>query len=267
MLKIKSSNKKNNAQNKASWITDSIIVAISPIIAYLIVYSYEIGYAKTFGIPLEFISINFSSFFVIASSLLNIILIPFLVINIFIILFHGSNNPIINQFKMYSHVYIMLIGVLFAYAPIWERIWPVFIFIIVFTAISFILPIFKHKEKGKYLDRLRAQQEEEAQTVDVSHYVYRFLGKNGYHIFIFIIVILFLSNIAGESTALKKEEFLISSDSSTTVVLRRYADNFIYAKYNENNKELYPNFNIVKIDSNDETEYSIKKIGPLKVKK
>jgi len=64
-----SDNEGGEKENKKSWITEGIVLALCSAAAYLAAYSYECGYAGYFGIPLEWISIDARSLIVFASLL------------------------------------------------------------------------------------------------------------------------------------------------------------------------------------------------------
>lgn len=126
----------------SDWITDGIIVAASPVVAYLFTWVYEAGYCSIFGIPRSFISLSLTTVFVVAGGLLFVGAVLFCLSNLIVIVgLVGPHTPIRRSLARLVPLALMLMAMLVLYGSLWrEWIWLVAI-VIGYAALEFAFPL------------------------------------------------------------------------------------------------------------------------------
>ncbi|WP_019227205.1 hypothetical protein [Sedimentibacter sp. B4] len=249
-------------------LSDSIIVFISPIIAYLLQYVYEIGYTRYFGIPIEFISIDISKFLLILGGSWSVIVFLFFFINLLIILFHGVDNYIVREIK--SHIPMALICIMTAAIygrSNWKIALPsVFIFVFV-VLLTFVLPLLTQRSKLTYREKLEAQAKMEREIIDISSILYKLIGRSGMLLVITLIIAFNFSYNTGVANAMNKQDFITISNKPDTIALCKYGDFLICSKVDKINKYITKEFSIINIHDKPNIIYKIENFTNYTVKK
>ena len=93
MVKILMTNNKENV--KKSWVTEGLVIASIPIVAYILTYQFEVGFTSVFKIPREFIKFDLTNILIVTIVLFTTILLVLPYFNfIFVILWSNRENPI-----------------------------------------------------------------------------------------------------------------------------------------------------------------------------
>lgn len=239
---------------KRDYLSDAILIAIMPVIAYLIVYAYEFGYAQSFNIPVELIIINKTTFFIVASSLWVILFPVISLINIVIMIFKDDSSIIYRIFTRVAPIYIFIFPLILIYGKILDFIVLIstIFFIVILTSGYFILPLLtQRKVTGGYKQKLLAQEKLDIETTqNRGFYLHKYINKLGINIIMYTFMIIILSYSAGYAEVFTKEEYYIIQNSDN-VILRMYGDNLVTAKFNRIDNEVYSNFTIRKLEEPD----------------
>jgi hypothetical protein len=248
-----------------SKITEGIIIAGVPVISYWFAFIYQFGYCKYFEVPAEFIEVNIQSFFICIIGVASIF--GFIVV-------YGS--PIFSIFKIVPDVIgrkFRSLGISFFLMATYSFVSkiPTKSFIIMALSlysfllfIEFILPLFSHKEKNSYIEKLEA-----AENLDHKHesIMDAFAKKIGFSVYIALfyaslvsMFILFLGAYEAKSTS----KFMVVNNGSK-VVIKKYGEQFLLAHFNKAEKCISPSFSIEKIDSGL-GEFSYELVGHIVVK-
>lgn len=232
--------------SKKSWITDGIIIAASPVMAYILLYCYEAGFIDSFMIPREFMAIELPSVVLIAALTLALISSGmFLIIPLI-----RSKIEILQKFG-----WILLIGAislptfLLSLVKMSKLISAVFLVIYLLIIVSLLIS---------------------RRKITIVDYFNRYLGHEITFFTPMILLLLsggILANVIGLADAQTKEEFLIIKTSSEMVVLRIYGDKLICAPFDRTKKEVKRTFSILKIAEDSNLKLSLEKVGPLHMEK
>jgi hypothetical protein len=144
--------------------------------------------------------------------------------------------------------------------------WPILIVLLLYGLIIFGIPLIAHREKGSYLERLKATRESEDKFIQDSDYVWRYFSYKGVIAFSYFWIIYSVTYNVGHQEAFKKKEFLVYAGSPEMVVLRIYGDNLICAPFDREKKEVQRSFTVIKIGESPKTMLNLEIIGPLHVK-
>ena len=254
---------------KRPFVSEAVIIACSPLVAYLLTFIYEAGFAGVFKIPLGFVELNLTTVFTMAAAVaatLFIVLIFFNPVYIFAVAPFRGKKYINRRIAGLVPILILFLASLILFGSLWKKWIIPLIFLIVFISVAFFLPLITQRSKGSYLEKIKADAGS-TEPEDLYGSLERHLGwKYFYYLFCFFIFFLIVYS-AGQAKAMKEKEFLVLASSPDTVVLRIYGDNIICAPFNRSAKEVQRSFIIHKVGETPPLELRLEKIGPLVLKK
>lgn len=258
-------------EKKNQWILQGIVIALipvlGPVLGYTLAYVHETAFCDVFGIPKEFIIVNWPNIIVsigrvLGSSLvlLWIMLIPALL--------QRSGNKKPGPYARRCILYFVLLFALFFLAMTYSltvlEFLSVLVFLLFFALLDFLGPFWTQRDIKGYRDKLDAQDKHDAELIDKVAFV-RKVGKTGLTLIIFIVFLFSLSYMDGRNSALRQEEFLVPSTHQQSVVLRMYGDRLICAPVDIENREITRRFFFINVDNEPNLTLIPQKIGPLKV--
>jgi len=253
-------------QIRGFWIWQGIIVAASPVIGYGLAFLYELGFCVVFKIPKEFITLNLTTVFVAAGSLLGIVWLLYWFAEIFLMLI-PRKHPLFRELILLLTVLLLLLGFLILWWGLWERVISVALFPLSFILMLFVFPLITQRGKGSYIDKLQAQRKHELETpMVIFDSAVRFLGRRISLFIIVVIVLLLFSYSAGDAKALKQDKFLVPSTYPQSVVLRIYGENMICAPFDAEDKKIETKFFVIRMTDEPRPTLQLQKVGPLRVK-
>jgi len=147
----------------------------------------------------------------------------------------------------------------------WWSIFLVGASLLVFA--NFVLPVFRNKTESSYIKKLEA--EERKQRKDVTSNLFNLtaprLGPKLSLVLWYSLMSIFLAAAAGESAAESQKEFLVTTliPTNEVVLLRRYGDELIFARFDRNAFRVERSFVIVKVQDL-KTPLILEAVGPLK---
>lgn len=101
-------------KGKRNWVTKEIVVGIAPVIAaYLFMAFYQAGYCSVFGIPFEFITLNFIDVILTNRLTLMVAVIAFLWIGLYYNFLPSASSPIFRGFITLILILSISLGVIF----------------------------------------------------------------------------------------------------------------------------------------------------------
>jgi hypothetical protein len=257
-----------NKRKSFKFLSETILLFIIPIYAYLILYLYEWGYFNKLSIPDSFIEVNLPDILKIA------IFLPFIFfIYIALELIRLGKlfeNPI--RKRIVGTIFYLLFIVLALYfLGLWK--WYLISIVLFFTLLDmylfFIHPLIIGKNIHGYKEKMFYQSEAFFKS---DFLIVRLLKKFGLSFvsLVFIIIeIMCLSVCIGIFVARTQKTFMVIKSSPELIILRKYSQNIVCCEYDREKKEIIKNFYIKTIDqiSREGIRISIEEIGPLKAPK
>lgn len=248
-----------------SRLSEGVVIAGIPVIGYWFSFIYQVGYCKYFEIPAEFIDINIQNVFICSLGLAGMLGIAISIGNPLHSIYNDIPSAI--RLRLRRQVTCILIYMALLYINKNKIQQEVITTALIFTPlvfIDFILPIITHKTKKTYLEKLEACDELDANRESLLD---TFASKVGFSVFSAIFYTFLLSifiGYIGAHEAANKTQFMTSKDQ-TKIVLTKYGEQFIVAKFNRADKTFTPEFSLEKIDSSFGV-FTYKNIGPLTVR-
>jgi hypothetical protein len=251
--------------SKSKWLTEGLVIAAAPVAAYVLALAYISGYAGYFQIPVEFLSLNAGTLFVIGGKILAAaILIYFFLFLIF--QFLPADSPILARILMLlpwaTLVYVE--SLLFRFP--WRE-WRLKLIILIVLAVElFVFPLM-HKDKPSYAEKLR--EETRRFNAGRSLAVRMFQSERMTRISMFGFLLYFsltISSDAGHFEAMWKKEFLIPASAPANVVVSTYGDYLVVAPFDKQTKEIERSFFLLKKGEDPKFVLEWQSVGPLHMK-
>lgn len=248
---------------KKDWISDVLLVAGCTAVSYLYTVQFESGFLRYYGIPSEILEISMTTVLYVTCTLITLAFSAFG----FLLGFSwpmSKNSFLIPRIAAVLPMIAMALVNLWAYED-WKRwIFSVIMAIILLLAF-FIFPLF-HGHKGKYKDKLAAQQEIDRRGLErrVPDLLLGWIGPKTYYLAFWMIIGFFLCSPLGEGTALRKNSYTIINTSPEALVVRVYNDKAVCVPFSRAEKQLQKGFFFVKLTEDRKWFLASETIGPLK---
>jgi hypothetical protein len=246
-----------------AWFSEGLIIAATPVLAYMITFTYEVGFAAFFGIPSEFISLNLTSFFLVAFYLGLMVAFLLATAGMVLIFTPARDHPLYRRVLSVLPLSLLAVGYIVMFQSYWREWAAILPGLVILILLVFVLPAVVHRDKGKYVDRLRAADQVVSKSASVFDRVMEKGGTTVVAGFLYAWIILSLSHAAGRSSALWQREFLVTSTSPEMVVLRVYGDNLIAAPLDRERKKVQRSFVILKMAADPKLQLRLERVGPL----
>jgi hypothetical protein len=244
-----------------------LVIAATPVAAYVLALAYISGYAGYFKIPVEFLSLNVGALFVIAGNILVAVLVVVFLL-FFICQFLRADSPIPILVKI-----LMLfpgVGVVYAEAVMFRFPWPEWrwkLFLLIALGVEFFVFPLIHKDKPSYAEKL--QEDSRRFNAGRSLAVRMFQNEWVFRIWMFGFLFWFaftVSSDAGHFEAMWKKEFLIPASAPANVVVSTYGDYLVVAPFDKQTKEIERSFFLVKKGDDPKFVLEWQSVGPLHMK-
>lgn len=250
------------------WLLSSLILAAIPVIGYSLAFAYESQYCKFFGIPREFIVIDWTSLIIAIGSFIGYFVLVLatlwapMLLNLL-----GIRIPGLITRRIFRHAAVILYISLLVVRYHSTNRFMLFLFIIpaYFMFFDFIWPLITQRKIHAYRKKLVKQDKLDSKK---SFTLPDFLSKYMPTIILIAVALSLLYVVAffeGKRAAAIKEEFLIPSTYSQSVVLKTYRDYLICAQLNSDNKSIETEYFFIKLGDDPNLKLTSQKLGPLKV--
>jgi hypothetical protein len=262
----------NNSVEKQpakSWVTEGIIIAGAPVVAYSLRYSYEVGFVSRFSIPSEFITIDLAKILPLTVVILGGIGIAILLTSLYRIILGFIKNIIFRKMMTLLIWVIVLCPVVFISLirnEIIASIPALFLFLSM-AFIEFVRPLLTQKEKIGYLAKLGAAA---SMVQFLTGPLYYYLGQRVTKICLVCLGSAYLMGIVslyGALTSMSQDEFPVVKGSQEMVVLRKYGDQLICVPFDRATKTVEKRFTVLNLGVEPTIEFVTEKIGPLRLEK
>lgn len=253
--------------------SETILLALIPLLAYFLLYLYESGFLGYYGVPSQYITFEISEVISITVLFFTVVFPIFGVINIFY-QFSGvfKSRSSKRQFMAIAIIiiYLIIFGLIFGglgnnVASIFMFLMAGFVFLIVF-----ISPIFYKKYKGTYREKLEQNFEQAGNGgKDLESLWEVVIDKMGLEVFEFLTIFAmtcFLTHPFGTLKAYQKVEYGVIQTSPECAVIYTKTDFIICTTFDKTNKIFEPGYQIYSSDDLSGIRIINERIGPLHLK-
>ncbi len=247
---------------KSFLISDALLIAAIPPIAYIFAFVFEAGYAYVFSIPRELISISITSVFIAGSSFLVIGIFLLLILDLISMMLPGTSNPVVEAISGLVPLLLATIAYVFYTlgTPISSSLLGLLVGWIYILFFQFIFPLISQRDKASYAQKLAAQADLQRSGI-LGSLARRF--RQPYLLVYYLGLALFVTFYAGQSSAFRQRDFLVADTNPECIVLRVYGEKAVCAHFNKNTKQVFAEFIILNLAETNAQEFTIKSLGPV----
>lgn len=246
-------------------LKEGILVTALPALAYLCSYLYELGFARYFRIPADFISVDVV---VLLNSVIGIFVIGCIgiaVVSLTTLRFKSADNPVLLVLGRFWPLLIVL-GFIHLEVQVTNWRWIVATTgCILWILLEWLAPLFEGRKGEKYRQRFARRQNE---LQDRRGFLGERLGVPE-HALVVLSFSLFLLLAAsyewGMQEAQRKSRFIVVDDPPNTIALGIYGKKVVLGRYDSKTKELGSGRTIVFLDGKQEFRLDFQEIENLTV--
>lgn len=247
---------------KSSIISDTILIAAIPPIAYLFAFVFEAGYAHVFSIPRELISISLTNVFVAGSSFLVIGIFLLILLNLISQILPDTSNPVGRAIAVLIPLFLTTLAYVFYVlgTPLSSSLSGLLIAWIFILFSQFVFPLISQRDKTSYPKKLDAQAKLEESGI-LGNLAHRF--PQPYLLVYYLGLALYITFYAGQSSAFKQRDFLVANTDPQCIALRVYGEKAVCAHFNPNTKQVFAEFIILHLSDSNGQEFTLESLGPV----
>jgi hypothetical protein len=270
-------------QTTRSWLTEGVIIAGIPAIAYFWTLVYEANFCRYFSIPIDFISLSptkvltttalyFLTGVLLYSWFILLIAIQPLGVRLDRFSRKSPRNRAITTMLMFISMLAVYLSLSFFSQDKLFRIIGVILSLLIFIAF-FLRPLLTQRKTPGYWNKFIADLTQSPETGTVTQ---SSTSSNSDLLYFSVIVVLVAWVIygtyvfpgEGRNLAEKKEWFQVINESAELVVLRAYGDSLITAPLirNPNGNQVEKTLYILPLSEISKTPLTLEKVGPLTIK-
>lgn len=250
------------------WLLSSLILAAIPIIGYSLAFVYESQYCKFFGIPREFIFIDWTSLIIAIGSFIGYFVLVFATLWSPVFLrFLGIRIPGLITRRIVRHAAVILYSALLVLRYHSTERFLLFLFIIpaYFMFFDFIWPLITQRKIHDYRKKLVEQDKVDSKPLFTLPNLLRKYLTSIITIAVALSLLFLIASFEGKRAAATKEDFLIPSSYPQSIVLKTYRDYLICAQLNSDNISIEAEYFFIKLGDDPNLKLTSQKLGPLKV--
>ena len=239
-----------------------LVATAAPAISYWLSYLFKFGYCERLNIPFDFIDVGITDILFFIFILISFYVFSSVASEAFHDIARGVPEIVKSKARL-TFFPAILMGVyifVFGFSGVEAIFAGGFIVSLIFIY-EFIVPIFSSKRGISYVEKLERHQVEDFKYDSKND---KFVGKIGfdnYKLLFALAKLSVLSLFLGSFYAYTKSEFIVSENE---IVLMKYKDYFVTAKYDSVTNSYEPSISLIEIEKF--TNFSYKKIKDLKSK-
>lgn len=251
-------------------LSDTLLLAVIPFIAYVFTFIYQAGYLKAFQLPPQFVSITIVDVFNIGGKILGVIFLVFSSINFFSNFLPKGNVPDSLAQRVRGLLLLFLLGYPFLFLFDWGTISNIVLVVLIFVvSIMFLPPLVSRKYKGTYLQKMEkingGKKDSNPWEGSLLDRVIDYIGHNTFATIVYLLLGIYVVYYAGVAAAQKQEIFYVANTSPESVVLFMTSEKIVNAPFNKASKMIGPEFFVINLSNTVDLKLRLVNTGRLKL--
>gem|GEM_PF-6436094 len=245
---------------------------MASVMAYSLAWSYEAGYARTFGIPLGLIRVEETSIILSLLGLAFVGLMLYGLVNAVYPIVAQQTGPVRRVFIRHTPTLAFYGAFLIIYGNVaQQRLWwfKVLIACLLLILAELGLPLITRKDKKSYPEKLEAQEKASECSGSKTFADVIICSSDRFliaRLILLIVVLHIFANGIGNAEALGQRDFLVLHDQPSSVVLRIYGSTFVCGSLDPNAREVGAALILRENSAEVPLQVAWKRVGPLKRK-
>ena len=253
------------AGEKRSWLTESIVVAAIPVMAYLLAFGFEYGYYIAYGFPQELIDVDLDRVFAAAIIFLAGVLLALIMTTVALALLPSDNplTPAVAQGVTYALAYLIFLvyfgqfgtfGWIFGLLLAWYLIY------------KFGIPLLTQRGVRGYLHKFRTHEQIRQARATLFRASLRAFGATPGIVLVYFVIAFVLSVTFGWHLATERVYYFVVPGPPERVVLRIYGDSIVLAQLDRPGRQILREYTVFRRTTGSITLRE-ERIGPLTVER
>jgi hypothetical protein len=258
----------SSSTEKSFSLSETMLLAVVPAIAYYFSYTYERGYFQAFGLPLDMVRVELTTILSFTAAILTLAIFMFNISNAIIPYFgdeeNRSSQPLIKY--IWSRMPVLFLAFIYIYIYDFRNTgWIYFGAILLLIILIDILPVLlSRKKEVSFLEQL---------NIDIfsgykgKHLVTTIRKKYGVSAIYFLVCIILgngISHSMGEAEATRKTKFLVPFTNKELLVAKIVEDKALCISIDNLTGKIKSGFVIINISQNNEIAFDVKNVDRIK---
>jgi hypothetical protein len=255
-------------------LSETLIIAAVPALAYLLTFALKSGYLSFFHIPSDYVTFSVAEILIASAALVAFVGTAFMLSNFVYTIWAVLPKPIRAR-PVRTRLRNLLIdalafGVVYLLFPDLRSIYLVAVFAVLLAALAavqFLLPLWRYREAGSYLGKLEeadaSMQRADAEVETLVDRLLRSVDLKLVQVLFLVFALVYLAWGVGRYRAIYQESYYVVDTTPETVVLQTTANYVICAPFDRASQEIEPAFQILKNGEDPSLVFRLEKVGPL----
>ena len=250
---------------KRSWLTESVLLAAIPVMAYVLAFGYEYGYSLAYGFPPELISIDLNRVFAAGAVFLSWVLLVLLLTTGVLALLPSEHPlaPAVAQVVPLVLAYLVFI----IYYGRFDNVARVFgLPLVGYLVYKFLVPLLAQRGVPGYVQRYRAHEQIRQTRGTFFRAILRTFGPTPGIVLVYFVIAVTLSTTFGWRFATERAYYFVVPGPPERIVLRIYGDSIVLARLDRPTQQILRDYTVLRRTAEAITLRE-ERIGPLTVER
>lgn len=250
-------------------ISDAILLAFIPIIAYSYLFVYETSFLTFFGVPIQFIKFDISEVFFTFSGIFWFFLIIFFIANAFFMLVGSLTSNIAKVRLLVKFIYLLYFLCICYLSTTTEQYFSTLfagVTSLIFIMVIFIPPI-NRKYRGTFSQRLEQSLiriKKVNNPISFEDLIFRKVSIKIGSILLLLPLSLYIVYLLGLSSAYQRINYNVINSSPECAVVYIRENSIVCVEFDLAKKEFDKGFKILPMDELKDKSILLRDIGPLR---
>lgn len=239
-------NESTQSERKRTWLTEGILIASFPVVAYILMLSFVIGYCDFFTIPVSFVSLNLPTMLWIGLRLeVGILFLLFFAVAAYWLLTSYDSTTTKNILVLIPYAALLFFEIILGLP--W-RDWRLTL------GVLLLLTPF-------YAGMLPANP----RPIPISAHTFKTF-RTAFLLFTWFATSVSMAMSMGRAVASRQRDYLVPASAPTTVVLSYFGATLVVAPFDRSTKEVEPSFWVIETGKDPKLLLRWESVGPLHLK-
>jgi len=250
---------------KRNWLTESVLLAAIPVMAYLLAFGFEYGYYLAYGFPQELISIDLNRVFAAGVVFLGGVLLVLIVTTVVLALLPSEHplTPALAQAVTLTVAYLIF---LFYYDRFDIFAWILGLLLLWYLVYKFVIPLLAQRGVSGYVRKYSTHEQIRQTRGTLFRIMLRTFGPTPGIILVYFFIAVILSVTFGWRLAAERAYYFVVPGSPERVVLRIYGDSIVLARLDRPMRQILREYTVLRRTAGSITLRE-ERIGPLTVER
>lgn len=248
---------------RRSWLTEGIVLAAIPVMAYLLAYGHEYGYYLAYGFPLELINLDLDRVFAAGVIFIAGVLLMLVLTSVVLAILPSEHPlaPAVAHAVAYTLAYLIFLVYLGQFDAFG---WIFGVLLGGFLLYKFAVSVLSQRGVHGYVEKFRRHEQMQQSQRTLFRAILRTFGAGPGNVLTYFVIACILSVTFGWHLATEREYYFVIPGQPERVVLRIYEDSVILARLDRGTGRILREYTVLRRTAGTITVRE-EHIGPLTV--